>query len=123
MSNYLNESNLNSNFPLAQPLTVKKSKWLNEEKKMKIVYDFKNRKQKESFVVELLKYLREAEVDLEFRIRQNNVAVVIHAYSSQISELEIDASKDVDKIKKDVMYYYAEEKWAWSNYYWKLETS
>lgn len=110
MSNYLNESNLNSNFPLAQPLTVKKSKWLNEEKKMKIVYDFKNRKQKESFVVELLKYLREAEVDLEFRIRQNNVAVVIHAYSSQISELEIDASKDVDKIKKDVMYYYAEEK-------------
>lgn len=110
MSNYLNESNLNSNFSLAQPLTVKKSKWLNEEKKMKIIYDFKNRKQKESFVVELLKYLREAEVDLEFRVRQNNVAVVIHAYSSQISELEIDASKDVDKIKKDVMYYYAEEK-------------
>ena len=110
MSNYLNESNTNSNFQLEQPITVKKSKWSSEETKLKIVYDFKNRKQKESFVVEILKYLRDTQVDLEFRVRQNNVAVVIHAYSSQISELEIDASKDVDKIKKDVMYYYAEEK-------------
>ena len=122
MSNYLNESNTNSNFQIEQPITVKKSKWSSEDTKLKIVYDFKNRKQKESFVVEILKYLRDAQVDLEFRVRQNNVAVVIHAYSSQISELEIDASKDVDKIKKDVMYYYAEERWLRSSAYWKSKT-
>lgn len=110
MSNYLNESNVNSNFSLDNPISVKKSEWINTKDKMKVVYKFSNRKQKESFVVEILKYLRDTEVDLEIRVRQDSVAVVIHAYSSEISELEIDASKDVEKIKKDVMYYYAEKK-------------
>ena len=108
MGDYLKE-NLTINDTKAKPISVKKSSWNVEEKKLSIVYTFENRKHKEFFVLEILKYLREHEVDLEFRSRSNKVAIIIHAYSSQISELEIEASKDVNKIKKDVMYYHAEK--------------
>jgi len=107
MCDYLKENVIPNNLA-SKPIEVKKTSWNIEDKKMSIVYNFDNRKHKEYFVLEILKYLRENEVDIEFRARNNRVAVIIHAYSSSISDLEISASKDVNKIKKDVMYYYAE---------------
>ena len=37
------------------------------------------------------------------------VGCIVHALSPTISEIEIEATKDLDKIKKDVMYYYADK--------------
>lgn len=97
-----------SNF-MENPIKVKKSSWIVSEDKLKIVYEFELNLQKEAFCIEILKYLREKEVDIEFRARENKVAIIIHAYSSQISNLEIEASKDIDKIKRDTVYYYAKK--------------
>lgn len=107
MSNYLNESFASS----SQALPVKPSftTWEVSEKNLKRLYEFKSRKIKEAFIVEILKYLRESEADIEFRARKNNVLISIHAYSPSVSELELEASKDIDKIKKDVAYYFAEK--------------
>lgn len=109
MKNYLNE---NSNFKVQdsfKPLKVKKSKWINvEEKKLKKVYLFESVKFFESFIVEILKYINECDADIELRFRKLSVGIIIHSYSGRVSELELEASKDIDKIKKDVMYYYAE---------------
>ena len=107
MSHYLNENITNTMSSL--PVKPSATEWEISEKKLKRLYNFKNRKFKEAFIVEILKYLRETEVDMEFRSRDNNVLIVIHAYSPSISELEIESSKDIDKIKKDVVYYFAEK--------------
>lgn len=107
MSNYLNEE---KNFEVQnsfKPLSVKKSSWHQEDKKLTKSYEFEEKKFLEAFIVELLKYNREADAQLEVRFLKGKVGVIIHALSVQISEIELEAAKDVDKIKKDVMYYYA----------------
>lgn len=106
MSKYLQES---LNHSESSPISVKSASWSAEDKKTKKLFKFENRKHKEYFILEILKYLRETEVDLEFRTRGNNVLVIIHAYSPYITNLETEAANDIDKIKKDVMYYYAEK--------------
>ena len=111
MHNYLNESSNkfeveNSFKPI---MSVKKDTWNSNDSSLKKVFDFKNQKHLEYFVVELIKYKRECDADIEVRFRKNTVGIIIHALSSTISEIEIEASKDVDKIKKDVMYYYADK--------------
>ena len=45
----------------------------------------------------------------KIRFRKNTVGVILHSLSGQVSEIELEASKDIDKIKKDVMYYYADK--------------
>ena len=96
MSNYLNENfEVQNNF---KPLQVKKTSWDFEEKKVKKTFQFEKRKFLEAFVVELMKYNRFLNL---------KVGIVIHSLSPEVSEIEVEASKDIDKIKKDVMYYYA----------------
>lgn len=114
MKNYLNENNqiehlFNLTNKVMSPLVVKKNKWETDEenKTIKRIFEFSNLKQKDHFVIEIFKYLREHEVDIEINARNNNVTITIHAFSNNISELEIDASKDIEHIKKDVTYYYA----------------
>jgi hypothetical protein len=107
MSNYLNEER---NFEVKnsfKPLNVKKTSWNQEEKKLSRSYEFEEKKFLEAFIVELLKYNREADAQIEVRFLKDKVGIVIHSLSSQITEIELEASKDIDKIKKDVMYYYA----------------
>jgi hypothetical protein len=110
MSNYLNESNQKSNIendfnPIKK---IKKDTWhLSENKYMK-TFKFDNVKFLEQFIVEIIKYNRETSASIETRFRDNSVGVLIHFSSGGISEIEIEASEDIDKIKKDVMYYYAE---------------
>lgn len=107
MSNYLNEER---NFEVKnsfKPLNVKKPSWNQEEKKLSRSYEFEEKKFLEAFIVELLKYNREADAQIEVRFLKDKVGIVIHSLSSQITEIELEASKDIDKIKKDVMYYYA----------------
>ena len=118
MNDYLNENNnthinnlFNISNKLMSPIEVKKTQWhLNENNTyLQKIYDFKNIKQKDHFVLEILKYQREIEVDIEIICRGLNVTINIHAYYKEISDLETDTSKDIDKIKKDVFYYYAEK--------------
>lgn len=108
MKDYLNES-----YPMKslnqQPIKVKESNWIVADDRIKIVYDFETDKQKEAFCVEILKYLRTKEADIELRLRANKVAIIIYAYSTHISSLELEASKDIEKIKKDTVYYYAKK--------------
>ena len=105
MSNYLNENfEVQNNF---KPLQVKKTSWDFEEKKVKKTFQFEKRKFLEAFVVELMKYNRESDADIEIRFLNLKVGIVIHSLSPEVSEIEVEASKDIDKIKKDVMYYYA----------------
>ena len=118
MNDYLNENNnthinnlFNISNKLMSPIEVKKTQWhLNENNTcLQKIYDFKNIKQKDHFILEILKYQREVEVDIEIICRGLNVTINIHAYYKEISDLETDTSKDIDKIKKDVFYYYAEK--------------
>ena len=108
MSNYLNEANsfeIEKNF---KPIdNVKKETWSSIDDKLKKVFSFKDIKFVEQFIVQIIKYNRETPADIEFRCREYDVGIILHPLSSQISEIEIEASKDIDKIKKDVMYYYA----------------
>jgi len=108
MSNYLNE-NVNeiiveNNF---KPLNPIKKSWNFEEKRATKSYKFESNKFLEAFVVQLLKYIRESDAVIEFRVKENKVGCIVHALSPSISEIEIECTKDIDKIKKDVMYYYA----------------
>ena len=112
MFDYLNESSNDKKFEVQnsfRPLNVKKSEWSLEERSIKKVFKFEDRKFFENFIVEIIKYKRDLEVDIETRFRDLNVGIIIHAYSNHISELELECSKEIDKIKKDVMYYYANE--------------
>lgn len=108
MSNYLNEDkkvfDVEKNF---KPVKVDKSSWDFEEKRACKSFNFENRKYLEYFIVEVLKYLRDSDADIEVRFFRKKAGIIINALSSSISEIEIEASKDIDKIKKDVMYYHA----------------
>lgn len=109
MSNYLNENkkefSIENN---SNPIKPKNSNWITSEKCMKKTYEFKEIRRLERFIVEIIKYNRETEADIEFRVRQKKVGILIHSLSPYISEIETEASVDIDKIKKDVMYYYAD---------------
>ena len=107
MSDYLNET---KNFEVEnsfKPLTVKKSDWTHKEKKLSKSFEFTITQHLHAFIVELLKYDKESPTEIEVRFRKNKVGVIIHAISPQITEIELEAAKNIDKIKKDVVYYYA----------------
>lgn len=109
MSNYLNESKFEVENSF-KPLNVKKSEWEYTDRSIKRVYEFDKRKFVEAFVVEIIKYKREADADIELRFRDLKVGIIVHSYANVVTELEKEAVKDIDKIKKDVMYYYADKK-------------
>ena len=88
---------------------VKKTSWQISEKLLSREYKLKTRKQKEAFIVEILKYLRECTCTVEFSCKNNIVSIVIYAISPYISEIELECAKDIDKIKKDITYYFASE--------------
>ena len=108
MSNYLNESkqefSVENNF---KPLKVIKKSWNFEEKRATKSYTFESNRFLEAFIIQILKYKRESEAIIEFRVKENKVGCIVHSLSPSISEIEIEATEDIDKIKKDVMYYYA----------------
>jgi len=108
MSNYLNENR--SNFEVEnsfKPLSPKRKTWNIEEKRAAKSFDFDENRFLEAFVIQLIKYRRETDADIEFRVREMKVGCIVHSLSPSISEIEIEAMQDIDKIKKDVMYYYA----------------
>lgn len=113
MENYLNEntklvmsvSDIESNMPVSPKI----SKWKVENKKLQKVFTFESRKQREAFVLEVLKYCRDCNADVEFRLRDNKVGIIIHSLSPQVSEIEFEAKADIDKIRKDVVYYFAKK--------------
>lgn len=105
MSNYLNETiQITAEF---SPIVPKKIDWIIEDKRIIKAFEFSGARFLEAFIVQLIKYNREADAEIEFRVRKNTVGVIIHALSPTISEIELEAKVDIDKIKKDVMYYYA----------------
>ena len=108
MSSYLNESKqeftIEDSF---KPLTVSKKSWNFEEKRATKSYTFESNRFLEAFVIELLKYKRESDAIIEFRVKDFKVGCIVNALSPNISEIEIEATEDIDRIKKDVMYYYA----------------
>ena len=116
MENYLNSNNSNtktvmpiSDIESRMPVTPKNPQWIVEKNKIQKAYVFDNRRQKEAFVLELVKYCRETDADVEFRIRKNKVGVILHATSPQVSEIEFEAKVEIDKIRKDVVYYFAKK--------------
>lgn len=110
MSNYLNESNSITVPSNKSPIIPKEEKWETSSKKIQRVFAFKSRKQKEAFVIEILKYIRDSDADIEIRIRKNKIGIIIHSLSPSVSEIEFEAKIDIDKIKKDTAYYFAEMK-------------
>jgi hypothetical protein len=115
MSNYFNNINENSNLmpilnnDIQKPILPKSSSWNIKDKLLFKEYEFESRKLKEAFIIEMLKYIRESDCDIQVTFRGNKVKVIIHALSSSISELEIECQNDVKKIKKDVSYYFAKK--------------
>ena len=104
---------LNENFitPIEKseaPIVAKKSKWNNQEKTLARSFNFNKRKHAEKFVLELLLYNRESDADIEFRFRDKNVTVVIRSLAPFITEVEKEAAEDIDKVRKDVMYHFAD---------------
>ena len=91
------------------PLKTQKNTWLVEKNSLRKKYKFEERKPKEAFIVQLIKYNRETDADIEFRCRGDIVAVIIRSLAPELSEIEFEAKDDCDKIKKDVSYYYAKE--------------
>lgn len=113
MENYLNSKTINV-MPAGKddslPVDVVTwSGWRAESKKLQKVFEFDSRKQKEAFVIEILKYDRDTDCIIETRIKNSKVAVILHASSPDISEIEFEAKVDIDKIRKDVVYYYAKK--------------
>ena len=51
------------------------------------------------FVVDILKYKRETDADIEMRLKGDQVAIILHALSPQVSEIELEAADDIDKIR------------------------
>lgn len=111
MSNYLTESNKFEVEEKFKPVKVKNSSWDESDKVLKKSFDFEDQRRLERFIIEIVKYKRESTADFEFRCRKNKIGILIHALAPTISEIELEAAKDIDKIKKDVMYYYAD--WWW----------
>ena len=112
MENYLSDKPKevnNTNPSLTQPIEISKGSWSVLEKKMKKSFKFDLRKQKEAFILELLKFARESIADIEIRTRMNTVGVILHAQAPHLSEIEVEASNDINKINKDVSYYFAKK--------------
>ena len=110
MENYLKEKTIEVypvNKDTSLPVSPKNSKWSVSERKLQKVFNFNSLKQKEAFVINLLKYNRESDALIEFRVKKEKVGVLIHAVSPKISEIEFEAKDDIDKIRKDVVYYFA----------------
>ena len=110
MSNYLNENVVNYVSDSFSPIEPKQTSWIIEEKKLSKTFDFDDRVFLEAFAVEIIKYKRDSDADIELRIRGTKAGIIIHSLSFQVSEIETSAQKDIDKIKKDVMYFYAKQK-------------
>jgi hypothetical protein len=108
MSSYLNEEKRFDVENSFRPLAVKQNTWDMSNKRLLKKFEFKENKFLEQFVVELIKYNRETQAQIEVRFKTKIAAVLIYATSPYITEVELDAAEDIDKIKKDVMYYYAE---------------
>lgn len=114
MENYLNTKNVEKQHTSKiipdgeNPIQAKKSQWQTFERKMQRVYTFKRTRTQEAFVVDILKYKRECDAEIELRLKKDQVAIIIHALSPQISEIETEAAVDIDKIRKDVAYYFAQ---------------
>lgn len=109
MSDYLVENNsikfeIENNF---KPIKSKSSEWVVEDKRMTKSFDFDDKRFLEQFIVEILKYNREADAEVEVRFKKNKVGIIVYATAPQLTEIEFECSKDIDKIKKDIMYYYA----------------
>ena len=105
-NNIMIENKLNMNMS-QNPVKVRKTSWSRSDSTLTKIYLIKDRKQKESFIVEILKYMRESSCEIEFTCKKREVIILIRSLSPYISELEIECSSDLDKIKKDIMYYYA----------------
>lgn len=108
MADYLKESQdlIINNF---EPITPKESDWIVEEKRLIKTYTFKSSKFLEAFIVEIVKYNRDADALVELRVKGKKAGIIIHTRSFQLTEIEFEAQKDINKIKKDVMYYYADK--------------
>ena len=107
MSSYLKESAVEFNKSNASPIIPAKIDWCIEDKRISKIYDFNEARFLEAFIVQLLKYNRESDVTVEFRVKKNQVGIIIHSNSHMITNIELEAKDDIEKIKKDVMYYYA----------------
>ena len=94
MESYLNENKVKS-YPDSDkselPIEPKKEKWSVSTKSIKKLFSFKTRKQKEAFVLELLKYSRDSDCIIEFRVKNSKVGVILHASSPEVSEIEFEA--------------------------------
>lgn len=112
MENYLNSKTIDI-YPVSEksslPVEPKQNKWSIENKKLKKVFEFDNRKQRESFVLEIIKYIRESDAEIELRLKSEKVAIILHALSPELSEIEFEAKDDIDKIRKDVVYFFAKK--------------
>ena len=114
--NYLNENLLkivpDENYNSIDIIKKKSSGWkrLDDIKSIERVYSFKTNKQREAFIVEMLKLTRRVDCLLCVKFsNQKEVKVCLTSYSPEVSEIEIETSVEVDKIRKDVVYYYASE--------------
>lgn len=108
MNDYFGEKKIIEN--KKSVVKIKKTDWLhNKDKKtLSKSFSFKRNIIREAFIIEMLKLTREARSQLNIKFNcEDAVDVIIEAYSPQISEIEIELSKNVDKIRKDVFYYYA----------------
>ncbi len=113
MENYLNSKTINvMSVGKDDSLPVEAASWSGwrvESKKLQKVFEVDSLKQKEAFVIEILKYDRDTDCIIETRIKNSKVAVILHAISPDLSEIEFEAKVDIDKIRKDVVYYYAKK--------------
>lgn len=107
MENYFLNDSINENKDNFSPVKVNKAQWNVFKNYLQRNFSFNETKFKELFVVELLKYSRECNCNISFSVNKEEVIVTIDAISPYVTEIEIEASKDILKIKKDVMYYYA----------------
>ncbi len=107
MSNYLKESSLNLTKNTNSPIIPVNIDWDIQDKKISKIYKFEESRFLEAFIIQILKYNRESDVIIEFRVKKDKVGVIIHANSYMITNLELEVKDDIEKIKKDIMYYYA----------------
>lgn len=87
------------------PIVASNSKWTSQEKCLIRSYKFDSKKTLEYFVFEILKFLRETVADVEFRKRGENIVFIIRSLSPYVSEIELEASKEIDIIYEDVKFY------------------
>ena len=109
MENYFKSDKLikESNDSLA-PVKIKKSQWFKTKNTLQRSFIFKKRKFKEAFIVEILRYCRDTPCNIEFFVKKEEVLIIINSISPYITELELECSRDILKINKDVLYYYAD---------------